>query len=414
MPINPSQINCHIVTDVPVQDESLFSFANTRNIQTVKAFHNSLPGYSPTPLMSLEELSKHLGLGMLFIKDESQRFDLNAFKVLGASFAIAKFLGKELGLSDSEITFSNIIAHQEQYAQTRFVTATDGNHGRAVAWAAKLFGCRAVVYMPKGSSAARLAAIKAYDAEAFITSFNYDDTVLHAKAQAEEHNWVLMQDTAWKGYQDIPLQIMQGYSTLVTEAVEQMMGHWPSHVFVQAGVGSLAAALLACLKSFSQKSTSAQSPSVQSLGAQSSDNRVMPTFVVVEPNGAACLYESSKRKQRFRVRGDLPTIMAGLACGEPSDIAWDILNKNSHAFIRCADDIAKKGMKILGNPLHPDEKIISGESGAVCLGVLYEIMHNKEYSMIKQDLQLTAESKVLLFSTEGDTDEDLYREIVWS
>jgi diaminopropionate ammonia-lyase len=376
-------------------DPQLFDFASTDTAAKVLEFHRSLPRYHPTPLVNLAELAHRLGIRKLLVKDESQRFDLNAFKVLGASYAIAKYLGELLELPEGSLGFDAIHAQQEQYRHTTFVTATDGNHGRAVAWAASLLGCKSVVYMPKGSSQARLEAIQNSGADAAITDLNYDDTVIFARQQSEQHNWLLLQDTSWPGYEKVPLDIMRGYLTLITEYREQAHDIWPTHVFVQAGVGSLAAAILA--------------------GLHCTEDRPTPAFITVEPLGAPCLYESAQQSdgKPYRVQGDLPTIMAGLACGEPSHMGWEILKSASSAFLVCTDDIARRGMKILGNPLCGDQRIISGESGGVTAGALYEIMTNEHYRAIREELALSGNSTVLLFSTEGDTDPEAYRDIVW-
>jgi len=389
-------ISCLLNDAQHMADSSLFDFANSEIAANVANFHQSLPNYKPTPLIKLVSLADRLGIEELLIKDESQRFDLNAFKILGASYAIAKFFGQRLGLSDDEITFEKILAEQSILKKITFVTATDGNHGRAVAWAAEKFGCKSVVYMPKGSSSARLDAIQGVGAEASITDLNYDDTVIHAKQMAQDKGWVLLQDTSWVGYEEVPLHIMQGYFTLMTEYFSQEQKIWPTHVFLQAGVGSLAAAILAYLFSFTELPT--------------------PKFVVVEPQGAPCLYESIRLcgGEPYKVKGDLPTIMAGLACGEPSYLGLRILKAVASAFIECSDDVARRGMKVLGNPLAGDQAIISGESGAVTLGVVYELLSNKQFCKIKDELQITCNSKILLFSTEGDTDPDAYREVVWS
>ena len=392
--MNKNSISCQVSNVSKVLDINLFAFANEKTANHVYQFHSSLPNYTPTPLVRLSSLASYLGINELLIKDESHRFDLNAFKVLGASYAIAKYLGEVLGLRDDELSFNKILAKKPAYEHITFVTATDGNHGRAVAWTAKLFGCKSVVYMPKGSSLIRLEAIKNYGAEASITNLNYDDTVIHATQEAQKNGWVLLQDTSWKGYEKVPHHIMQGYFTLMTEFINQEQNIWPTHVFVQAGVGSLAAAILAYLCNLSVGPT--------------------PTFIVVEPEGAPCLFESKKIDALFKVKGDLPTIMAGLACGEPSHIGWDILKSATDAFLMCSDEVARRGMKVLGSPLPGDQRIISGESGAVTLGALFEILSNKDYQKIKEEINLTSDSRVLLFSTEGDTDPNMYREIVWT
>ena len=226
--------------------------------------------------------------------------------------------------------------------------------------------------MPKGSSPTRLKAIINYGAEASITTLNYDDTVIYAKQKAQEEGWILLQDTSWEGYEKVPQYIMQGYCTLVTEYLNQEQDIWPTHVFIQAGVGSLAAAILAYLHNLSARPT--------------------PKFIVVEPQGAPCLYESIRLNEvkPFRVTGDLHTIMAGLACGEPSHIGWDILKSATNAFLMCSDDVTRRGMKVLGNPLGGDQRIISGESGAVTLGALFEILSNEQFYKIKDVLNLTS------------------------
>jgi len=387
-------IEC-LLNNIPeTLDSSAFSFADKQTAKNVFNFHSSLPKYESTPLVKLSSLAGYLGIKEIFVKDESKRFDLNAFKVLGASYAIAKYLGDLLELSEEELTFNKIFENKSKYRHITFVTATDGNHGRAVAWSAKLFGCKAVVYMPKGSSPTRLEAIKKYGAEASITAQNYDDTVNYANQKAQEEGWILIQDTAWQGYEKIPLEIMQGYFTLVTEYLKQEPKIWPTHVLVQAGVGSLPAAILAHLCNLSDKP--------------------MPKFIVVEAQGAPCLYESIRMDKLIRVEGDLPTIMAGLACGKPSLIAWDILKSAASAFIACSDDIARRGMRVMGNPLTGDQCITSGESGSVTLGAVFEILSNQDFGKIKQQLNLNEDSIVLLFSTEGDTDPEVYRDIVWS
>ena len=393
--MDENEISCLVNNSAKALSPSLLAFADLKIASKVRQFHSSLPNYTPTPLINLSQLANQLGIKQLSVKDESHRFDLNAFKVLGASYAIAKHLAEILGLKDDQLTFSKIIAHKSRYKSITFVTATDGNHGRAVAWAAQLFGCKSVVYMPKDSSPARLKAICKFGANASVTTVGYDDTVIYAKKMAQEEGWVLLQDTSWEGYEKVPRHIMQGYFTLVTECLNQEKGVWPTHVFLQAGVGSLAAAIFAYMSNITDQAT--------------------PKFIVVEPQGAPCLYESIKQNNGspIRVEGDLQTIMAGLACGEPSHMGWDILKSAAAAFLACSDDVARRGMKVLGNPLKGDQRIISGESGAVTLGALFEVLSNKHYHTIKDDLNLGIDSRVLLFSTEGDTDPKMYRDIVW-
>lgn len=375
-------------------------FLSPVETKKVRDFHKSFESYTPTPLRNLSNLSNMLGVEAIFVKDESYRFGLNAFKALGGSYAIGKYLAEKLGMSIENITFNMLKSPQvkEKLGQITFATATDGNHGRGVAWAAQQLGQKAVVYMPKGSSPVRLNNIKATGAEAYITDLNYDDTVRLSAENAQKHGWVVVQDTSWPGYEAIPTWIVQGYATMASEALEQLNEEGykkPTHIFIQAGVGSLPGAVQAFFTSFFQ------------------DER--PVVTVVEPNNAACILRSAQAvdgKPR-KVGGDLDTIMAGLACGEPNPFAWDILRDYSDMFISCPDYVSARGMRILGNPLKDDPRVISGESGAVTTGLLSVIMKRRDLSGVREKLGLDDKSVVLLFSTEGDTDPEMYRKVVW-
>jgi diaminopropionate ammonia-lyase len=364
---------------------------------SVRKFHQTFPDYTPTPLARLAHLADMLQIADIWVKDESYRFGLNAFKVLGAIHGLAYLVAHRLKVNAQELCFDllNARSTKERLADTTFVTATDGNHGRAVAWAAQQLGCNAVVYLPKGTSVARYEAIRAHGAQVLVIEGNYDDAVQQAAEHAQKHGWILVQDTAREGYEEIPVKIMQGYLTILHEALEQLEGEIPTHVFVQCGVGSLAAATQAYLfELFGQ---------------------VRPIFAVVEPTRAACFYESMSAHDRRpkKLRGNLDTIMAGLACGEPSTLAWKILRDYADVFVACPDYVAMRGMRILGNPLQGDDRVISGESGAVTLGLLTLVLGQESCRHIAGALRLNETSKVLLLSTEGDTDPDMYRKIVW-
>ena len=283
---------------------------------------------------------------------------------------------------------------ESKLGNTTFVAATDGNHGRAVAWASRELGCNAVVYMPKGSSPARFEAIKDLGAETVIIEGNYDEAVHLAAQQAKKHSWILLQDTAWEDYEKIPTRVMQGYLTILNEVLEQLEGDIPTHVFAQCGVGSFAAALQAYL--------------VELYGS----NR--PKFVVVEADKAACYYKSmlGNNENPQKISGDLDTIMAGLACGEPSILAWKILRQNADMFVACNDAVAIKGMRALGRSLSRDPRVISGESGGVTAGLLISILGPTPHRKIADALDINQDSKILLISTEGDTDPDIYRKIL--
>ncbi|MEF9959579.1 MAG: diaminopropionate ammonia-lyase [Niameybacter sp.] len=380
----------------PTQEEALQVMA-LNEMDKVHTFHKSFPMYEVTPLQALCRLADFYHLGGIFVKDESYRFGLNAFKVLGGSLAMGKHIAKTLGKDLSELDYDTFISTEtkKQLGDATFFTATDGNHGRGVAWAANKLGQKAVVFMPKGSQTIRLQNIQKEGATATIETVNYDECVRLATAAAcQTPGGVVVQDTAWEGYTEIPSWIMQGYGTMVKEALEQL-GQKPTHVFVQAGVGSLAGAVIGYIANHFVEG-----------GIQ---------MVVVEASEAACLYNSAVAGDgRIRiVTGDMPTIMAGLACGEPNTISWEILKNHTHYFVSCPDWVAAKGMCILGAPLKGDPRVISGESGAVTLGFLASVMEEETLKPLKEHLGLNEESIVLLFSTEGDTDPEHYRQIVW-
>lgn len=370
-------------------------------VAAARAFHEGFPQYAMTPLVRLDNLAEHLGVGGVFVKDESFRFGLNAFKVLGGSFAMARYIAEQTGRAVQDVTFDYLTGDElaRDFGQATFFTATDGNHGRGVAWAARQLGQKAVVRMPKGSSEHRRAMIAAEGAEVTIEDMNYDDCVRLAAAQAAAcERGVVVQDTAWDGYEKIPALIMQGYGTLASEAAEQLeaaSAGRPTHVVVQAGVGSLAAAVVGYFCN------------------RYPDNP--PTFVIVEASAAACLHKSARAADGapHAVGGDLRTIMAGLACGEPNTIGWEILRRHAHVFASCPDWVAARGMRVLGAPLTGDPRVISGESGAAGAGFLVSVARDEAYAPLREAIGLDERSTVLLISTEGDTDPAMYRRVVW-
>ena len=389
------------VNEMPKTDDSQLQVMSLENVAKARAFHESFPQYSVTPLVKLDHMAAYLGLKEVYVKDESYRFGLNAFKVLGGSFAMARYIAKQTGKDVSELPY-NVLTSDElrkEFGQATFFTATDGNHGRGVAWAANKLGQKSVVLMPKGSTQTRLNNILKEGAKATIEEENYDECVRMANAMAEKtENGVMVQDTAWDGYEEIPAWIMQGYGSMAGEAAEQLREvsvNRPTHVFVQAGVGSLAGAVVGYFTNLYPENP--------------------PKFVVMEAGAAACLYKGAVAGDGDPriVGGDLQTIMAGLACGEPNIIGWDILRNHVSAFVSCPDWVAAKGMRMLAAPVKGDPKVISGESGAVGMGVISTIMEDDEYKELRDALELNRDSKVLMFSTEGDTDPDKYKKIVW-
>lgn len=343
--------------------------------RAARQFHRTLLGYEATALCELAGLAGALGVRGFFVKDESYRFGLNAFKALGGSYAIGALV-KE--------------------APQTFVTATDGNHGRGVAWAARVLGQRAVVYMPRGSAQERLDNILAQCAEASILDMPYDDTVRYARRQAEANGWTLVQDTAWPGYTDIPTRIMQGYTTMGLEILEALGDRRPTHIFLQAGVGSMAGAMAAFFAN-----------------AYGGDR---PKVIVVEPFTADCIYRTALADDGALHSCDgesMRTIMAGLCCGEPCSIAWELLRDHADFALRMADSVAATGMRVLGNPMAGDARIVSGESGASGAGAAFALLTDPALGEARRRVGLDGDSVILAISTEGDTDRKNYRDIVW-
>lgn len=382
-----------------VMEEDLKDFQE-KEVRHIHAFQKTHPAYTHTPLYNLKQLAKYLNISIIQTKDESQRFGLNAFKVLGGIYAIAKYIANQLSEPIEQLSFEKLKhpSIKERIGDVTFISATDGNHGRGVAWAARELGFKSVIYMPSGSSLQRLEAIRNEGALADIFEGNYDDTVRNCARLAEKNGWIMVQDTAWEGYEEIPLWIMQGYSAMAFEIIEQ----WeqtceepPTHLLLQAGVGSFAAGIAGYfLRVYGERA---------------------PKIVVVEADQADCYYQSFITEEGHReiVGGQMATEMAGLACGEPNTEAFKLLRNYATGVLSCSDTIATVGMRVYGNPLKGDPAVVSGESGAVSLGVVYYLRKFMPQSEITSELQLDESARVLVVNTEGDTDEENYRKIVW-
>lgn len=348
-------------------------FATDAHVRPVREFHRTLVGYRPTPLVPLPGLAAELGVERLWVKDESKRLELASFKVLGASWAIHRIL--EEGGGDA------------------FVTATDGNHGRALAWAARERGARAVICLPGAASRARADAIRDLGAEVRRIAGTYDDAVAAAASAAEDEELCLVQDMAWPGYEEIPRWIMQGYTTLVDETLEQLAGVAPTHVFLPCGVGSFAASVIARL-------------------AACLEDRA-PAAVLVEPQGAAsatAAFEKGGDRPPL-LAGDTHTLMACLACGQLSHGAWPLLRDRALGVLSISDEVARRGMRRLGAPPGDDPPLVSGESGAVGAGVL-DVVAAGDAPGLLEALEIDRSSRLLLISTEGATDPAVWREVV--
>ncbi|MDW7667341.1 MAG: diaminopropionate ammonia-lyase [Bacillota bacterium] len=389
-----------VKNDVSKIEKASVDFLNEDAAKKTLKFHSSFKQYEETPLVELNNLSKYLGLKNIFVKDESYRFELNAFKALGGSYSIGKYIAERLGKDIDDISYDEMISQEikDKLGDITFITATDGNHGRGIAWTCQQLRQKAVVYMPKGSALERRDNIKAHGAKCEILDMNYDECVKYAYEESKRNGYVMIQDTSWEEYEDIPRWIMQGYLTMAYEAYLKLEVRdvIPTHVFLQAGVGAMAAAVTGFLSSIYGKNK--------------------PKITIVEPNKAACIFKTAKIDDGkiHYIKDEMDTIMAGLACGEPVTIGWDILHSNCENFLSVPDELSAHGMRVFGNPLKKDERIISGESGAVTLGVVSYIMQHKELNHIKKALELDENSVVLLFSTEGDTYKKGYRDIVWN
>ena len=351
----------------------------------------SWPGYIPTPLIDLPGLARELGYAQILYKEERHRFGLNSFKALGGAYAVMRVLAKELakrGVSEA-VTSKDLASGRwrELTSKITVASATDGNHGRSVAWGARMFGCRCVIFIHAAVSEARGQAIAAYGAEVIRVGGGYDDSVRHTFAEADRHGWFVVQDTGTDTYQEVPRDITSGYGVIGREVLAQAAKP-PTHVFAQAGVGGLASCVLATLW----------------LGLPQ-----RPLFTVLEPTRADCVYQSLARGERTDVTITDETVMAGLSCGEVSTLAWPVLRDGAAAAIAIDDTFALAGMRRFAKPVTGDHAIVAGECSGGALGALLAL---KDRSDLRAALQLDATSRVLLIGTEGDTDATIYQEAV--
>lgn len=386
-----------VLMNVPEVDQVDLSAFSEGKAKETRRFHESIPAYNRTPLVQLRGLGGKLGVKGIFVKNEAERFGMKAFKGLGGTYAMFRILCRELGLDPGKVDFSEFQKAdvREKTAKYTFVTATDGNHGKGVSWASGLFGAHAYVYMPKGTVKAREEAVRqAGPAEVTVTDWNYDDTVKYAKKMSEEHGWFLIQDTSWDGYEEIPGWIMDGYLTMASEAAEQTeaAGEIPTHVFLQAGVGSMAGAVAGYL--------------VNHYGEKA------PKIMIVEPDVADCIFRSGEAGELCSVDGAPETIMAGLNCGTPCKSIWPVLKSVPAAYVTCKDYAAAHAMRAYAKPAGDDPVIVSGESGASTMGAVLVLLERPELEAARKALGLGADSVILLINTEGDTDPVSYRNIV--
>lgn len=372
--------------------DELKAIASLQKARNAMSEISRWPAYAPTPLFNLENLANSIQVSRLWYKDESQRFGLKSFKALGGAYAVVRQL--QLRVKDAtgaepdmqallERKFENIVS------RVTISCATDGNHGRSVAWGCQLFGCGCVIYIHRDVSEARQRAMEAFGAEVIRISGNYDDSVRQAAADAEQYGRTIVSDTSYAGYMDIPKDVALGYTVLLAEAVEQMGGEIPTHVFIQGGVGGLASAVCAYFWELWGKAR--------------------PRFIVVEPEQANCLQQSARAGEPVVVEGDLDTLMAGLACGEVSALAWKILKPGVDDFLTVNEIAVPHTMRLLASGVEGDPPIEAGESAVAGLAALITARNSSELS---GQLALDESSRIFILGTEGATDPELYQRLI--
>ena len=347
-------------------------------------------GYKPTPLLSLKDIALQTGVKKIYYKDESSRFGLGSFKALGGTYGVLKFIQDELKKDiGSNVTLEDIHKGKFKEKISRFTvtTATDGNHGRSVAYGAKLFGCKCQIYIHAEVSLGRQDAIEQLDANVIRVNGNYDESLNLCKKESELNNWHIISDTSYPGYTKYPRDIMSGYNVMSEEIASQLEKiEMPTHIFLQGGVGSFPGAICAY---FWEKFPNSNIK-----------------FIVVESEHAPCLIQSAQNNQMTSVNIKKETMMAGLSCGEPSLLGWEILSIGVDDFVSISDQLIPSTMRILANNNPPIE---AGESSVAGLAALIEIMKAQD---IAEKIKLDSESIVLLFGTEGATDPEIYNSII--
>lgn len=369
--------------------DRLARFLSKRAADAAFAEITGWAGYAPTPLVELPDLAAASAVARIAYKDEGGRFGLGSFKALGGAFAVARLIRSRAGLErDADVSQSTGDDRlRAAAAELTVCCATDGNHGRSVAWGARRFGCRCVIYLHEGVSEQRARAIASFGAEIRRISGNYDDSVRAAEADAKAYGWTVVSDTSYPGYTDIPCDVMQGYTVMVEEVLQQ--DFVPTHVFVQGGVGGLAAAVCAHLW--------------QALGAEA------PRVIVVEPEAADCLYQSARAGRPVTVHGNLDTLMAGLACGEVSEVAWEILSSGVSHFMTITDAMAVEVMRTLAAGGRDFPPLVAGESATAGLAGFLAVAQDEH---LRSELDVRPDARVLCIGSEGDTDPAIYQRLV--
>ncbi|PRH87054.1 diaminopropionate ammonia-lyase [Labrys okinawensis] len=378
----------HYRSPLPAQDAAMLGSAGADEVGRFLALRAD---HHPTPLLSLPALAARIGIRNLFVKDEGQRLDLCSFKALGGAYAVVRLVIEEASRQlGRQVDYSEIGSADVRSAAAGmiFACATDGNHGRSVAQGARFVGAKAVIFVHGGVSQGRVEAIAAFGADIVRVNGTYDDSVTEAARVSQTRGWTIVSDTSWEGYERIPSLVMQGYTTILREALLQMREP-PTHLFVQAGVGGVAAALGG--------------------HAELVLEARRPKLVVVEPALSACVFASAKAGRPVKVSHGAPTVMAMLECYEPSQVAWRILARVADGFMTIDDGQAIAAMNDMARPLSGDPAIVAGESGAAGLAGLLRATRD---DAMRQALGLDADARVLVINSEGATDPERYRDLV--
>ncbi len=320
--------------DADLKEYALCDFLTKESAEKVKAFVQTQQDYHMTPLVSLASLAQRFGVKKVYVKDESKRMRMNAFKVVGVLYSVARLICEKFDLDISEITFDDLMKEElnSKIRELVFIAATDGNHGKGLAWVASKLGCQCTIYMPKNTTDARVEAIEQFGASVTVTEENYDNTLNIVVEKAAENGWLHVQDQAWEGYTKVTNLISEGYTIIADEALRQMNEdgvQQPTHIILQAGAGSFAFGFLGYYANVFENSK--------------------PYMVIAEAENAACYYDSALNGGFATVEGDLETVMAGLSVGSPNIVAWEYLKTIVEGFASCADKIAARGMRILSS-----------------------------------------------------------------
>lgn len=353
---------------------------------------SSWPGYSVSPLHLLPGFAEKCNVRQVFYKDESLRFGLKSFKALGGSYAVAQQLIREIrDVTGDTPTMDELFRkkYSEIVSELTVATATDGNHGRSVAWGAQLFGCACVIYIHADVSVSREKSMADLGADVIRVSGNYDDSVREVAAAAATNDWIVISDNSYPGYLDIPKDVMAGYTVMLSETLDQLAGEIPTHIFIQGGCGGFAASVCGYFW--------------ERWGKQ------RPRLIIVEPEQANCLQRSAMAGKLAVVDGKLETLMAGLACGEVSLLAWEILKTGADDFLTLPEQMVPVCMRVLAKGVGSDPALEAGESAVAGIGAL---LATSDDESARAALDLTSESSVLVFGTEGATDAELYKKLI--